>query len=338
MRNLKLNLTIVTVLLVVLIILVFFTEGAGELVNILKNMRYIYIAVAFLCTVLFWMGEALIFHTTLNCLSYKQKWSSSVKVSMIGKFFEAVTPFGTGGNAAQGYVIIKDGVKPGHAILTVIIKSLTFQIVIVFYTVIVLIFKADYFLGRIPHFRLLVGLGLAVNILVLFSNTLFFFKKSTAARIIVVTLNFLKKIRIIRKPMKYKNIIFRELILFNEGFAIIKAKPMIVICTLLYQVIRLTIFFSVPFFIFYALENSPPVYMEIVSSQAVLTTIVSFIPLPGASIGTEGIGYLFFKLIFRERTVLSVILIWRLITYYSKIFFGSIYALTSSEKPLENET
>jgi len=314
------------------------TEGTEELMNILGRMKSTYIFMSFLCTVLFWMGEALIIHSTMRCIQKEYKWSKSVRISMIGRFFESVTPFGSGGQAAMGYAMIKEGVKPGYAVLILVMKSISFQFVILLYSTLAIFYKGGFLIGAIPHLVLLFSIGVLANSLVLLFYTMFFLKKKTAAKIIFTTVDLLKKIKIIKRPFKQKKMLIRELDLFKDGADMIRRNPFLLIKTFIYQFLRLTVFYSIPFFILLAIDNTATGIMTIISSQAVLGIITSYIPLPGAAGGTEGIGYLFFRLFFRERTVLSVILLWRIITFYSKIFFGGIYTLLAREKPLKKES
>jgi uncharacterized protein (TIRG00374 family) len=318
-------------------VIVFLIDGTEELLNIFGRMKSAYIFISFLCTMLFWMGEALIIHTTMRRIHKEYKWSKSVRISMIGRFFESVTPFGSGGQAAMGYTMIKEGIKPGHAVLILVIKSISFQFVIVFYSILAIFYKGNFFIGAIPHLVLLFSIGVLTNTLVLLFYTMFFLKKKTAAKIIFTVVDLLKRIKLVKRPFRQKKMLIREFDLFKDGADTIKRDPFLLIKTFVYQFVRLTIFYSIPFFILLAMQSNTADILTIISSQALLGIITSYIPLPGAAGGTEGIGFLFFRLFFRERTVLSVILIWRIITFYSKIFFGGIYTLFAPEKPLSEE-
>jgi uncharacterized membrane protein YbhN (UPF0104 family) len=62
------------------------------------------------------------------------------------------------------------------------------------------------------------------------------------------------------------------------------------------------------------------------------------VPSPGASGGTEGISYLFFKNIFATAPIAAVILLWRGFSFYINIIGGGLfYALMPDHKINENE-
>jgi uncharacterized protein (TIRG00374 family) len=267
----------------------------------------------------------------------KPKWSTTLRISMIGRFFDAVTPFGSGGQAVQGYVLIKDGMQPGYVVLIIVIKSIAYQFAIAVMSVLAMIFFGPFFRNRISNLMVFVIIGLVINVIVLFFYTVFFIRKEKALKIIFTLINLLRKFKLIKRPFRYKRYAHKEVTLFREGLGHIASKPNMLVKTFIYQVIRLLFLYSVPVFIYLAIENKTTELIHIISSQAVLTMIASYVPLPGASGGTEGIGYLFFKIFFRENIVLSVVLLWRILTYYSKILIGGVFTLISPEKPLDSE-
>jgi uncharacterized protein (TIRG00374 family) len=337
MKNLKINLIIVFIFLILLVGFVLISEGPGEFVDMLRSLKYVFIIAAFICTLVFWFGEAVIMHSYSGCLAKKPKWGASLRISMIGRFYDAVTPFGSGGQAVQGYAMIKDGMKPGYAVLIIVMKSIAYQLAVAVLSVMSMIIFGPFFRSRVPNLMILLTVGLVINTIVLFFYSIFFIKKEKALRIIFTLIKILRRFRLIKKPFKYKKLAYKEVTLFREGLGLVASKPALLIKTFIYQLMRLLFLYSVPFFIFLAIDNRPSELFHIVSSQAILTLIVSYVPLPGASGGTEGVGYLFFKLFFRDNLVLSALLLWRILTFYSKIVIGGIFALLSPEKPLDSE-
>lgn len=335
MKSLKVNLIVVLIFLAALVAYILIAEGPSEFIGMMNSLNYFYIALAFICTVVFWIGEALILHSYSECLAVKYKWRVSLRISMIGRFFDAVTPFGSGGQAVQGYVMIKDGMQPGYVVLIIVIKSIAYQFAIAVLSILAMIIFGPFFKSRVPNLMFFIIAGLVVNIIVLFFYCVFFIKKEKALRIIFTVVNLLKKFKLIKRHFRYKRHAHKEVTLFREGLKLVSTRPAMLIKTFIYQVIRLIFLYSVPFFMLLAIENRPSEILYVLSSQALLTMIASYVPLPGASGGTEGIGYLFFRLFFKENLVLSVVLLWRILTYYSKIVIGGIFALTSPEKPFE---
>ena len=96
---------------------------------------------------------------------------------MIGQFFNAITPLSGAGQPVQAYVMIKDGIKPGHAASIIIIKTLLHQLTIVLYTLTAFALRGPLFADRILHFYYLYVLGLLINIAFLLFYALFIYNR-----------------------------------------------------------------------------------------------------------------------------------------------------------------
>jgi len=108
--------------------------------------------------------------------------------------------------------------------------------------------------------------------------------------------------------------------------------------TILLQIFQFTFFFAIPYFIHLGVEQAARVRLwDMIAAQPIITLNSSFIPTPGATGGAEGTSYLFFSLFFKPGVIIPVILIWRIITYYSSVVFGVLFAVLAPEKPLGTE-
>jgi glycosyltransferase 2 family protein len=207
--------------------------------------------------------------------------------------------------------------------------------VLLLYSLVILFFRGWFFLNRIPHFTLIFIAGLIANSFMISLYALFIFKKRIAAKILFFGINLLGRLKIVKKPFKYKKYLIKEVKMFSEGAVILGANPILLVKTVIFHAGRLTFFFSIPFFIFLAIEGTTANLFNMICSQAIVAMTASYVPLPGASGGAEGIGYLFFKLFFRKNILVSVILIWRLLTYYTNIIFGGLFTLLTPDNPLK---
>ena len=68
---------------------------------------------------------------------------------------------------------------------------------------------------------------------------------------------------------------------------------------------------------------------DMITAQAFVTMVSSFMPLPGGSGAAEGSFYVFFKLFFTENIIKSAILIWRIITYFMNVIVFAPFANVS---------
>ena len=335
MKKSILNLIIILITAIMLVVLLFFTSGIDELYYMFNKMVLIWILIAILCMALYWLLDTLILHLISQCMLERFSFKNSLRFTMIGQFFNAVTPFSSGGQPMQAYCMINDGMKPGHTISILVIRAMLFQVCMFLYTIVVFIFKASFFIATIPHFLTLFIVGSSINLVLVLLYTLFLFDKTTSERIVNFIFKVLSKIRIIKHPGKHIGKIESELTSFKEGVNDFTGKLSTILLIIFYQLLQFTVFFSIPYFIFLSVEKGPGNYINMISSQAVVTMITFLVPSPGASGGAEGMSWLFFKQFFVSTHIVPVILVWRTITYYLNILAGGLVSILAPEKPFK---
>jgi len=337
MKKLFLNFVIIITSAIVLVILMFFTSGVKGVYELLATAKYWWIAAAFGCMLIYWFLDVVLIIAISSSLDEKQPLKNTIRVTMIGMFFNCITPFGSGGQPVQIFALAKNGVKTGHAALIVIVKSLLHQIIIVFYTMVAFITIGELFRLRIPYFYPIYLAGLALNILMLAFYALFILSRKTADKVLIFFLKILKFLRLLKNPESIQKKVEAEVASLSEGAAVLKDKYGLMVKLVLIQLVQYTIFFAVPFFIFLAIENRITNIWNMIAAQSIVTMVQLLIPSPGSIGGAEGASYLFFSLFFRANLIIPVILIWRIITYYFSIIVGGIFSLLAPEKPLQSD-
>ena len=320
---------------IILVILIFFTNSLDELALMFQSAKLHWIAAGFGCMVMYWAFDALILHAVAKGLLEDQPVRDTVRVTMIGQFFNAVTPLSGAGQPVQAYVMVKDGIKPGHAASIIIIKTLLHQIIIVLYAVAAFASRGALFDARIPRFNYLFALGLALNSAFLLFYALFIFKKEAAAKVLSVVFRLLGKMKFIKRTDALHEKVEKELASFREGAGILKNNARTLVNLILFQILQFTFYFSVPFFIHLAVEKDAIRFWDMISAQSMIILISLLVPSPGATGGLEGLSYLFYGMFFRQGFIIPVILIYRLLTYYASVVIGGLFTLFAPEKPLK---
>ena len=321
---------------IILIALIFFTNSLEELANMFSKARLYWIGAAFGCMILYWVLDAAILHAIAGGLLEHQPLKDTVRVTMIGQFFNAITPLSGAGQPVQAYVMVKDGVKPGHAASIIIIKTFLHQLIIVLYSLTAFALRGPLFADRILHFYYFYALGLLINIAFLLFYALFIYKKAAAKKMLLFIFMLLKRVKL-KKAEIWQAKVENELESFGEGAAMIKTNMGIVIKLIIYQIVQFTFYFSIPYFIHLAVESNSVNALDMITAQSMIILISLLVPSPGATGGVEGLSYLFYGMFFRQGYIIPVILIFRLLTYYSSIIFGGLFALFAPEKPLKQQ-
>lgn len=336
MKKKILNLIIVASSAIILIILIFFTNGIEEAYKLLFKIKYKWIVAGFACMLMHWMIGAFVLHIITRSLYKNQNILNSVKVSMVGHFFNSITPFASGGQPAQAYVMVMDGVKAGHAASILVIRSILKQMVMFCYTLFVFVLKSSFFEQRIPYFNFIFSFGLVANLSIISLYAMFLYNRELVKNILLLIFRFLGKFRFIKHIDEYKVKLENELKSFDDGAAILHNNIKLVVKTIILQIIQLTFLFAIPYFIYLAVELSRGSLWNMIAAQSLVTMIAGLVPSPGSTGGAESLSYIFFSLFFKSTPIIPVILIWRLITYYSNVVFGGLVSILSPKKPLKS--
>lgn len=252
--------------------------------------------------------------------TYKQSFVNAIS----GTFFNGITPFASGGQFAQVYIFNKQGIPPTHSASILLMCFICYQSVLVIYTSIVLLFKYQYFMNQ-PAILSLVLLGFLINfvvILALFGGAKSKFLQNFLTHTL---LKLLYKIHVIKDYeatcFKIKNYLadFRQQLTFLQ-----KNKP-VLIRSCVCNFIKLTIIYSMPFFAAKALNLPVSIYdfLDFIGLCSCIYLINAFLPIPGASGGSEGIYLLLFGFL-GSVGVSSSMFLWRFMSYYLGLIIGGL--------------
>lgn len=337
MKKKLLKLFVILSSALLLVILIFSTDSFDSLIQIISHIKPYWLVAGFGCMVVYWLLDAVILHTVTVTMHKEQRIRDTVRVTMIGQFFNSITPFAGAGQPVQAYVMIKDGVKPGYAASIFVVKSLLHQVIIVLYSMVVFVIKGGVFAARIPQFYYFFVLGTIINTLFLLFNVLLLYKGYAARRILSALARLLHKLRIVKNPEAVQKRIDAEVVSFSGGALILKKDSRSLFILVITQIVQFTFLFAIPYFIQLAVENHRALFSEMISAQALITLISLLVPTPGATGGIEGLSYLFYGMFFRRGFIIPVILIYRLLTYYPSVIIGGIFTVFAPEKPLKRE-
>lgn len=338
MKNILLKLLIALSSALLLILLLFYTDSFDDLLHIIRNAEVHWLAAGFFCTVAYWILDAAILQVVTVTMHKSQRMKDTVRVTMIGQFFHSITPFAGGGEPVQAYIMTKDGVPPGFAASIFAVKTLLHEFIIVAYAIGSFIFYGGVFGAKIPQFSYFFISGLIINTAFLAFVILLLVKASSAKKVLMFFCRILAKLKLVKNIDAMEMKIDNELDSFKKGALILKADRKTLYKLAVLQILQFTFIFSVTYFIQLAVEPSRVSFTEVIASQSIITLLSFLIPTPGAAGGVEGLSYLFYGMFFSKGSILPVIFIYRLLTYYSNIVFGGLFALFAPERPLRQVT
>lgn len=306
--------------------------GIKEIGPVIANMDYRYflvsIALAILIPVLVMVEYALVNHA----LTRKVNPKAIAKTTFVGKYYDFITPFSTGGQPMQIYTLHKHGYDGATSSAIILIRYsvniicwLLVGLVLMIGGFSVLNMVAD---GTSKTFLLVAGIiGICLNLLLPLSVLIFVVFPKFANGSTKLFIKIGAKLHIVKDPVKSFEKAYKTVHDFRMCFKTISKKPAHFILLILVSIIEYCVTFALPFFVIMSLKQVPWENLWNVSVLNVFSTFaVSFIPTPGNAGGMEISSALAFQAVAAEVSVYAV-LIWRFFTYYIYIIIGIVISI-----------
>lgn len=258
---------------------------------------------------------------------YKKEYSvkKGFSLTLIGQFLNGITPFQSGGQPFQIYLLRKDGVRISDSTNVMIKDSLSYQIALTLIGLFDMIINAVFKIVRIEsYFKALIAVGFTVNVVVLTILFLLCGKKKKLIKVASKILKFTSKLKIMEKLGFPNEKIKNGLTNFSNGGLSKKDRKNLLIAILL-NICSLTLLYMVPIFVFRALGIYNISIVDTLMIIAFVTIIGNFIPIPGATGGIEFCFVRLFTLFVKDLAIVSTaVILWRFITYFLGMLIGFI--------------
>ena len=335
----KLNLIICGIAFVIMIVYLFVFDKPEKVFNSLRAINPWFIIIGVLFMVGYWLCEALTVHVLLKTMQKNVKLYYSWTDTIIGQYFNCITPFASGGQPMQTYYFVKFGVPLGNALTALLSRFIVYQFILTLYSVFTLCIGLGQFGENLMQKGLMpfVIIGFVINtFVIIFLIGIAVWRKGTI-KFLNMIITLLAKMHILKNPMRQRVYFTREVEKFHTNFMFLKKHIPAIIKACFFTFIQLTLFLSITYVLYLGFGLEGAGLLQILSYQAFVLMISSFIPLPGA-MGAAELGFAgFFGDIFGEFTG-TAMMIWRIFTFYLPIVVGMIFTLTLKSKGIEEPT
>lgn len=304
---------------------------ANSLGEALAGGNWVYALIAFgvLIVIIFseWMKYFVIMKTTTG----KCYPRSSLKVALLGRFYDNVTPFAVGGQPMQIYYLHKKGFSGGVSSAVVLIKYFAHMFS---YTLISLLLMAccTFVLTDIEStWRTIITVGawvgLVVNMFLPIMIVTFAIVPKFARGLASLVVGLGAKIKIVKDKEATMAKAEKVVSDFRAGFRIMSKKPFNLIALLFFCLTEVFLSFSFPYFVFKAYSALPAeggfsLFITIVALNVYCTQAVAIIPTPGNSGAIEGVLAKAYLAIAVTASLSWALFTWRFAVYYIYIIIG----------------
>ena len=333
MKKYRLN---IILLVIVAFVVIFFTlkDDLNGAMNYFKNMNYLWVLVAVLCMVLNILFQSLSQYRFLKEVDPNYKFSSCFKLMCMAMFFNAITPFSSGGQPCEMYLLNKEGIKVSDSLNALMQNFITYQFGLIFTSTIAIILNGIFkILPDTLLLKKIVLIGYFANILVMGIIIFISRAKRLNTKLFSKIFKFIFHFKFIKNKEEKEQKFNKYLEDFYNSTAIMKNNKKNTILSFLFNLISLCFLYAIPIFVFYSFGHFKLDYLESFVSSSFTYLIGSFVPIPGATGGLE-YGFIdFFKIFIKSGAMLSAgMLLWRLITYYFGMVLGGIVLMTYRRK------
>lgn len=328
MKNTKKNTIILLIICFVVMYFVVKDDFADILDNLILANKWL-IALSVFLIIGYWLLRSLALFIVVRKYKKNIKYSKMFHQILITQFFNGITPFATGGEPMQVYMLKISGVKVAQATNIIVQEFIMYQIALVIIGFLCLGLNFAFNICDVsPFLGNLIIIGFIVNIVIGLVCIFVSFSKRFSKFIVNICLKIGIKLRIIKNVEKTTQLWNEKVEEYNESGTMLKENKGLFFTCVLVNLIALFIFYLIPYFVFLSLGYHVGVLQVIVSSAFILL-VGNFVPIPGGSGGIEFAFLEFFKNVLpfvdtRSAILKSALIIWRGITYFLGIIVGGV--------------
>ena len=286
------------------------------------DIRYVVLAVA--AVVAFILGESVVIWYLLRRLGTSPKFPRCCLFSFIGFFYSAITPSASGGQPMQVLYMRRDGI--GGAVSTVVlaIVTITYKLVLVVVGLAVLLFRPADVMACLEDARVLVYIGLGLNIVAITLLLTAVFHPGVIQGTMGLIMGLLEKLRLFRDHEKVMTRVQNALGNYHDTAAFFKREPGIIAVVFLITLVQRFCLFSVIYFTYQAFGLSGYSAFSMVLLYAMISVAVDMLPLPGGMGISESLFLSLFAPVFGSELVLPGMIVCRGISYYTQLLISGL--------------
>ncbi len=305
-----------------------------NLITIFPKLNHFWIAAALILTVLSWYCDSKVIKQIILDTYYK-KYSNIFlfKISMIGQYFTAITPLGLAGQPMQLLELYKNNIPKNISLIILTKKFFVYQSSLLIFSIISSCFYFHDLKSNHPKLIIMLISGIIFQGILVITIFLFSVNKKFISRVIKFILILLKKLKIIKNYDRAFKASTTKLEFFVKINKYLNKNKITNFKIYLLTFLQLILLFSTSFCVFKAFNHNGYPIIPMINTQAVVNTISSFTPLPGAAGTTENVFLVLFNPFFEKNEIEQAMIIFRFINFYFAIILGILFYKIKFKKP-----
>ena len=332
MKKYKINI-IILICVSLLIMFLIMKDDFNEIMNNLINANVLYLFLALIFMVLSVLFQSFSMHLYLKELDKNYKFKDTFILMFSALFFNAITPFSSGGQPFQVYLLNKQGIKITESTNALLQNFLSYQLALITLGTVSIIINN--FLEIIPNTSLLkniVIIGFVVNVLVLGLIIYLGKAKNLNTKMFNKIFNFIFSLKFIKNREVLKEKANKKIDEFYNSGNYFKNNKYILLKAYGFNLVSLIILYIIPMFIFFSIRVYNIDVLDSIVCASYTYFIGSFVPIPGGTGGLEYAFLEFFRVFSSSALISTCMILWRFVTYYLSMILGSLSLIFAKKK------
>ncbi len=322
-------------IVVIAVLVAYFSlkDNFSEIMIELLNINIWWIVFACFLMLLSWLLKSLSLFHFIRQFNKQYPLKKVFSLTVMTQFFNGVTPFASGGQPADIYILKKEKIDIPTGTTIIFQNFIAYQLALIFFALCAIILNYKYgIFAHIPFLRDLVVISFIINILLIVGYTLVSYDNKIMKWFVKIIIKLGVKLKIIKNKEKIVKKWNRRLQKFYESALSLRKHKINFIIGFIYNFIALCFHYIIPIVILYSIGDYTSItILNILIASAYVMLVGAFVPTPGASGGIEYGFIAFFGTFLTGHKLTAVMLLWRFVTYYFGLFIGAIFLVFYKE-------
>lgn len=340
-KKLIINISVIVALTVItlVVLLLSYKELNFESIGAFLRAGNAWIFVAAVgCMLLTVFCEAISIFVISRRLGEKPKLHSSLAYASADVYYSAITPSATGGQPASAFYMVRDGMSAANAGFALVFNVMAFATSILLMGIFSFIARPSYF-ARLDWYTItLVIFGFVVQALLLGFALMCMLWSKAILKCGNGIISLLTKMRIVKKPEKWREKLSAEVEKYRANRGIIKKYPLLFFAALFFNLIERVSYNMITCLVCYSVAPDAASFLDLFAMQTFVLIGFSAIPLPGGVGAFEFMYINVFGMFYNDKAfIMSAMMVSRVITYYMRMVICGLYTLIYHAVGIKNK-
>ena len=314
-------------LMAVTIYLVLKSLDISMLSSVIVMVKKEYLLVGGLIILFYIILEGIILQLIINEQHKLKNSFIGFKLAIMGFYYNLVTPFASGSQPIQIYVLNKYKVPLSKASGIITNKTILYQVVITIYCTIFIFINANKLKYDLKTVMPFVMLGLGVNLFTFIIGFLAIINTPKIKEISHKIVRYLLKFKVFKFLQSKEDKIDSFIEEYTESIKFFMKNKKLLITTVALTIIQISCYFSITYWIYKAFNLSGYSFIYLLTLQVYLYMAISAIPTPGNIGANELAFFTIFKRVFPQTLLGYAVFLYGGFMYYLILISCGIFTI-----------